>query len=654
MLPLFLLWAVSAHAQITVYHQTVAAVPTTSALAPGATVKAAYDPTVLNGPTPPTNLNTVFSLQLQTTAAAQQGLSIPQSGTFFGFSIETSVVNQVIGINASRIKPPFLNLMSNIITRAGAVHIRVGGNTQEDATLVPSLPDGKMIEKNTGNSTSPTQTPALLYTPELIYMLANVSSLLNNNVKWYLGLPFNDTTNLRLGIAELGQAFLGDNLLGLQAGNEPDLYSGHGRRPPGYTAQDYYNEIGTLVTALAADPKIPNKDMLIAPSVASGPSGWPPENVWNTGFADTYATDCYAFAVEHYPNNNCAALYGTATFGPVVVPQDAIGEFLNHTLVVQLVQPYVNSANIAKSHNKPFIMFETNTGSCGGFAGISSSLTAAFWAIDYGLQMASVGFTGANVHVGGQNVYYNPFTAPPSNETYHQWTIGGIFYAHLVVSEAFGSTGTAQIVDLNANYGEDQTPAYAIYENGVPARVVIINYVDDATGKNDLTVNINIGGGQTNTPNSVPATVRVKYLTAPGIGNKANITWAGQGFGGDYESNGILAGNETITTITCDQTTNTCTIPVHAPAIALVFLNDEAFQKSEPTGTVTFATSTLTQKHGTLTVNPSVLATSNGHSGNTRQSGSTSKGTVGGAVSSHQVSIVLLIAGACLSAALVL
>lgn len=63
--------------------------------------------------------------------------------------------------------------MSNIITRAGAVHIRVGGNTQEDATLVPSLADGcvafilslplfltqvffsKMIEKNEGNSTSP-------------------------------------------------------------------------------------------------------------------------------------------------------------------------------------------------------------------------------------------------------------------------------------------------------------------------------------------------------------------------------------------------------------------------------------------------------------------------------------------------------------------
>lgn len=37
----------------------------------------------------------------------------------------------------------------------------------------------------------------------------------------------NDTTNLRLGIAEVAEAVLGDNLLGLQLGNEPDLYAGY-------------------------------------------------------------------------------------------------------------------------------------------------------------------------------------------------------------------------------------------------------------------------------------------------------------------------------------------------------------------------------------------------------------------------------------------
>lgn len=120
---------------------------------------------------------------------------------------------------------PFLNLMANIKQRAGRVHIRIGGNTQETATLVASIPDGKAIEKDKTSATNPTSTPGLLFTAEIIYMLGNISALAN--IKWYLGVPFNDTANLRLQIAEVGEAVLGDNLLGLQVGNEPDLYSAY-------------------------------------------------------------------------------------------------------------------------------------------------------------------------------------------------------------------------------------------------------------------------------------------------------------------------------------------------------------------------------------------------------------------------------------------
>ena len=38
------------------------------------------------------------------------------------------------------------------------------------------------------------------------------------------GVPFNDTSNPRLQIAEQADAILGDNVLGYQVGNEPDLY----------------------------------------------------------------------------------------------------------------------------------------------------------------------------------------------------------------------------------------------------------------------------------------------------------------------------------------------------------------------------------------------------------------------------------------------
>lgn len=47
----------------------------------------------------------------------------------------------------------------------------------------------------------------------------------------HLGIPFFNVTPPQLAIAEASQAILGDFLLGLQAGNEPDLYSAHNHRP---------------------------------------------------------------------------------------------------------------------------------------------------------------------------------------------------------------------------------------------------------------------------------------------------------------------------------------------------------------------------------------------------------------------------------------
>jgi hypothetical protein len=101
------------------------------------------------------------------------------------------------------IQVPFLNLMANLQQRAGSVKIRVGGNTQETATLVESTPDGRILEKDIHGVSNPvclvsiciicarltpreqTQTPPLIFTPDLLYMMGNISSFVN--IRWYLG-----------------------------------------------------------------------------------------------------------------------------------------------------------------------------------------------------------------------------------------------------------------------------------------------------------------------------------------------------------------------------------------------------------------------------------------------------------------------------------
>ncbi|KAI0702821.1 glycoside hydrolase family 79 protein [Cerioporus squamosus] len=623
-----LLTAVAGAQAITVYgqagqqQQTIGTSTGTATSALPSSTLAAYDTLVLNPPPLPNPLPpNQFGVQLAADAINVNGLSIPQSGAFYGFSVEMSVVTQV---SNSIIHPPFLNLMSLVAERAGRIHVRVGGNTQEEARMVMSLEDGKAIEKQKVDTNNPTQTPALLYTPEILYLLSNISSLVN--VKWYLGVPLNDSANLALEIAQYGEQILGDNLIGLQVGNEPDLYARHGHRPATYGPFDYFGEFGDVLGAMKT-MGLPRTDLLLGPSVAS--ADWTPEMVWDTGFIQAYSDALAAVTVEHYPDDNCAALY--EGFGDPIDPQTEFPKFLDHNAGWNMIGQFINSSQIAQAAGKPFIMFETNSASCGGFPGISTSFGAALWALDYGLTMASANFSHALLHVGGQNVYYNlklvP-AAPPTNEShFHQWTIGPIFYSVLAVSETLGSSNNSRIIDLGANGQNVYTPGYAIYENDKLARLAFVNFMTDPSGANDYTVSISVDGGESGRPAATPAQIKVKYLVAPSVGDKFNITWGNQTFGGQFESDGRLKNDLHIETIPCDQATNTCQVKVPAPGFALVFMSDEAAAESEPTSTATFGTTAVTKLKNTATIDEAVLATSNGNRGMEQYSGSTSFGS---------------------------
>ncbi|KAG5633558.1 hypothetical protein H0H81_006850, partial [Sphagnurus paluster] len=331
----------------------------------------------------------------------------------------------------------------------------------------------------------------------------------------------------------------------------------------------YSNEFAALVTAIQNDPQIPIKNMLIGPSLASGP--WSPEQLWETGYLDRFKDSLTAVTMEHYPSNNCFVQFN---IGSYVDPQETFPSFLTHNAALNLVQPYRNSATLAVQLGKPFIMFETNSATCGGLPGISDSFGAGLWALDYGLTMAAANFSGALLHVGGQNVYYNPFTAPPTNQSqFHQWTVGAVFYSTVIVAEIFGKSNQSQIVDTSNN--GIYTPSYAIYDKGVLSKVALFNFIDDPTGAHDIMGTITIAGGQ------VPSQVYVKYVLKPlferiyspyrryfladSVSVKTNLTWAGQTYGNKFKVDGIPKGQLNITTIPCDTAANAALLRARVP-----------------------------------------------------------------------------------------
>lgn len=166
----------------------------------------------------------------------------------------------------------------------------------------------------------------------------------------------------------------------------------------------------------------------------------------------------------------------------------------------------------------PFVILETNTASCGGFPGVSDSFGAALWGIDNALGLTTINTTTTLFHVGGQHDSYNPFTPPPTNMSKdHQWTTGAVYYSMLAVAETLGSSNKSQVIDLNLP--SEYQPGYAIYEDGAPTRLALINFVDDPSGASDLNVVYSLNGG------TVPASVHVRYLLSPTVSEKFNITW---------------------------------------------------------------------------------------------------------------------------------
>ena len=100
-----------------------------------------------------------------------------------------------------------------------------------------------------------------------------------------------------------------------------------------------------------------------------------------------------------------------------------------------------------------------------------------------------------------------------------------------------------------------------------------------------------------------------------------------QTLGGRLMSDGRWMGEEVIETVQCDQAQNMCQIRVPAPGAALIFFSEEAQQAATGEAIETFATTEVTKTKNTATIDPLVLATSNGDNGSSRsQRGGTSAG----------------------------
>jgi hypothetical protein len=181
---------------------------------------------------------------------------------------------------------------------------------------------------------------------------------------------------------------LGQNLLGIEIGNEPDEYGAAGRFFNGdWTLQDFLARWTLFRTAIVqAVPNVP----ITGPVTGGGNH----IATWTLPFGQSVTASQITLLTQHYYRAVGASPSSTASF---LISPDA-------QLSGELTTLNAGAQQLAI----PYRISECNSFSHGGAAGVSDSYASSLWVIDFLFAAALGGATGVNLHGGGNAPGYTP------------------------------------------------------------------------------------------------------------------------------------------------------------------------------------------------------------------------------------------------------
>ncbi|KAF7310489.1 Glyco-hydro-79C domain-containing protein [Mycena chlorophos] len=496
--------------------------------------------------------NAAYPVSVPSTASSS--LTVPSN--FLGISFELTFIADYFGNNTQQINTPMLNYMAAIRVRtdqSDSVRVRIGGNSA-DSSPYTSPAESPMAALQSGTYNDNDQD--CNYNSMLWQVMSDVSKSVGG-VSYVVNVPLAIAPNASL--ANDMRNILGADLDAMLLGNEPDLYSGHGKRPnlANYTVQDYINDY-TSALATIGTKDAEGKADIGGPSVCCN---WDLATLLQQNYLSTFASDLKYIVLQHY---------GTY---PYQLPW-----YTAHANVVSLTQWQSNGIEYLLSQpasSRPqLINSEFNSASCGGVPFSPSFGVGSIWSIDYALQMASVGYTQAYIHTREAGISYN-IVKPPAGPagSAGSWATNAPYYSLLVTAEALSTGDGAIVQDLNlagsSTTTNVTTSGYAIYHasNKTLSRLVLINAANGSSTDFALPASVFQSSG----------TALVKFLSAATLDEETNISWGGETWSGADVTDGKSTQTPSWATPNqklsgCSQ--NGCTFTAPGPSLSVVFLDD--------------------------------------------------------------------------------
>jgi hypothetical protein len=224
--------------------------------------------------------------------------------------------------------------------------------------------------------------------------------------------------NLKNGTAEEAAAeagfvaqTMGDKLLALQFGNEPDLFHHDDAKHTRWSYEEYATKWLQFEPAVRA--------------AASGAALAGPDIATNWGWVQKFAAqmhDDVRLLTGHYyiggpPSNPVMNIDALLT-----PPQHLLDE-------LAVIERLITTSGL------PYRMAEGNSCYMGGKPDVSNTFASALWAGDYMLQLAQAGYAGVNLHGGGEG-WYTPIATDKAGVS----SARPVYFGMLVAQEFAGAT----------------------------------------------------------------------------------------------------------------------------------------------------------------------------------------------------------------------
>jgi hypothetical protein len=387
-------------------------------------------------------------------SAAQAG-TMPQR--FVGLSYEKAKLSQPLFTSSNTNLISLFKLLGNGV-------LRIGGNSVDETSWTPN-----------GAGQTAGQTA-----PSDVNSLASFISAVGWPVLYGVNLA-QSTPAVAAAVAYAANA-LGSNLLGIEIGNEPDLYAGH-YFPSTWDFADYLTLWQSFASAIQAQtPGVP----LTGPVTAYN-------STWFTSFAQAEAKDIVLLSMHYYRANGQS-------------PSSTIELLLSYP-DTNLQKDLVPLLAASQAAGVPYRMAETNSFYNGGAPNVSDSYASALWVIDHLFTIAQGGSVGVNLHGGGDGDGYTPIVDNDGVVVEARPEYYGVLFCSLA--------GQGPLLGTTINAGSLNTSAYAVQNSASQLSLIINN--KDSTQNLQFTVTC---------PSDVQS-ASLQLLTGPSLSATSGVTIQG-------------------------------------------------------------------------------------------------------------------------------